>query len=394
MAERARHDLAIVGGRVLDPAGSVDRLGTVAIADGRIAALDWSGRTVAARDTIQADGLLVVPGLIDLHAHVYAGVSHYGVDADESCLMRGVTTAVDAGSAGAQTFPGLRRLVIDTAATRVLAYLNVAVEGMISVRVGELEDIRWASPSDAAARAREHADVIVGIKVRLGYQMVGGDAEPALRQAREAADLLDAPLMVHVIDMPMPITRLLPLMGEGDVVTHCYHGHQGGILDEHGRVFPAVFDAVRRGVIFDVGHGIGSFDFDVARTALAQGLAPTTISSDVHAHNVHGPVYDQPTTLSKLLHLGMSVHDVVAATTAAPAAAIRAADRLGSLQVGREADITLLEVESGSWRLTDGAHRGVDADRLIVPRWSIRAGRAYRLGSPVPDQLRAEPPAG
>jgi dihydroorotase len=223
--------------------------------------------------------------------------------------------------------------------------------------------------------------------VRLGYQMVGGDAEPALRQAREAADLLDVPLMVHVIDMPMPITRLLPMMGEGDVVTHCYHGHQGGILDERGRVFPAVFDAARRGVVFDIGHGIGSFDFDIAREALAQGLPPTTISSDIHAHNIAGPAFDQPTTLSKLLHLGMPVEDVVAASTSAPAAAIRAGDRLGSLQVGGEADVTVLEVKSGSWRLTDGAHKSVIADRLVVPRWTVRAGRAYQLDSPVDDQL-------
>ena len=389
MAEDARHDLAIVGGRVLDPARSVDRVGTVAIADGRIAELDRSGGPVAAHDVIEADGLVVVPGLIDLHTHLYVGVSHYGVEADDYCLRRGVTTAVDAGSAGAQTFPGLRRLAVATAATRVLAFLNVAVEGMISVRVGELEDIRWASPSEAAARAREHADVIVGIKVRLGYQMVGGDAEPALRRAREAADILGAPLMVHVVDMPMPITRLLPLLGEGDVVTHCYHGHQGGIVDDRGRVLKAVFEAARRGVVFDVGHGAGSFDFAVARTALAQGLTPTTISSDIHAHNVDGPVFDQPTTLSKLLHLGMDLEDVVAATTTAPAAVLRASDRLGSLQVGREADVTVLEVRSGAWRLTDGAHRSVIVDRLIVPRWTIRAGRAHRLDSQVPDRLQA-----
>jgi dihydroorotase len=385
----ADHDLVITGGRVLDPAATIDRAATVAISDGRIAALAAPEEAPSAREVIDATGLLVVPGLIDLHTHVYTGVSHYGVRADDHCLMRGVTTAVDAGSAGAQTFPGFRELAIDTAATRVLAYLHVAVQGMVSVRVGELEDIRWASPSEAAARAREHADVIVGIKVRLGYQMVGCDAEPALRQAREAADLLDVPLMVHIIDMPMPITRLLPLMGEGDVITHCYHGHQGSILDERGRVVPAVIDAADRGVVFDVGHGIGSFEFDIAARALAQGFPPTTISSDIHAHNVDGPAFDQPTTLSKLLHAGMSLQDVVAASTSAPAAAVRHGDRLGSLGVGREADVTVLEVVGGAWRLTDGASRSVTAERLLVPRWTVRAGRAYRLASPVEDRLRA-----
>jgi dihydroorotase len=390
MADPVPHDLAIVGGRLIDPAASLDRAANHAIAGGRIAAVQDGDTRMPARQTIQADGLVVVPGLIDLHTHVYTGVSHYGVDADEYCLMRGVTTAVDAGSAGAQTFPGFRRLSIEPARTRVLAYLHVAVQGMISARVGELEDVRWASPSDAAARANEHADVIVGIKVRLGYQMVGLDAEPALRMAREAADLLDVPLMVHIIDMPMPVTRLLPLMGEGDVVTHCFHGHQGSILDDRGRVVPAVVDAVRRGVVLDVGHGIGSFDFDVARRALAQGLPPTTISSDIHAHNVDGPAFDQPTTLSKLLHLGMPLADVVAAATTAPAAAVRAADRLGSLQVGREADVTVLEVRSGAWRLTDGARKSVVAERLLVPRWTVRGGRVHELRSPVPDLVRVQ----
>ena len=152
-------------------------------------------------------GLLVTPGWVDLHTHLYAGVSHYGIDPDTYCLRRGVTTAVDAGSAGAQTFPGFRRYVIERSAYRVLAFLNIAVEGMISALVGELEDIRWASPEQAIARAREHPDLIVGIKVRLGYQMVGQDPAPALRLAREAADALGLPLMVHVIDM-RPADRL------------------------------------------------------------------------------------------------------------------------------------------------------------------------------------------
>jgi dihydroorotase len=385
----ARHDLAITGGRVLDPVGGLDQQATLTIADGRIAAVTEPHTNIAAAQTIDATGLLVVPGLIDLHTHVYPGVSHYGIDVDELCLGRGVTTAVDAGSAGAQTFPGLRRHVIDAAATRVRAYVHVSVAGMISARVGELEDLRWASPEDAAASAREHDDVVVGIKVRLGYQMVGRDAEPALQLARQAADLLGGPLMVHVIDMPMPITRLLPKMGEGDVITHCFHGSDGGVLDEDGRVFPQVHDAVRRGVILDIGHGIGSFDFDVASAALAQDLRPTTISSDVHAHNVEGPAYDLPTTMSKLLHLGIELEDVIRASTSSVARVLDAASTLGSLTPGREADVTLLEVRDGAWRLTDGAGKRRVSQRLIVPRWVVRAGVAQELDSPVPARIEA-----
>ncbi len=371
------YDLAIVGGRVIDPVRGLDGPGTVAVRAGRIVEAEEG---VSARRTIGASGLLVVPGLVDLHTHVYWGVSHYGIDADRHCLGRGVTTAVDAGSAGAQTFPGLRRYVIESAATRVLAYLHVAVEGMISPLVGELEDARWASAEQAVARAGEHADVVVGIKVRLGYQMVGHDPEPALRAAREAADRIGLPLMVHVIDLPRPLPWLLPFLGEGDVVTHCFHGQPGGtILDERGRVLREAFAARERGVLFDIGHGVGSFAYRVARGALEQGFPPTTISSDLHTYNVDGPVFDLPTTLSKLLHLGMPLGEVVAAATAAPAAALRRGDRLGSLAPGREADVTLLELVAEARTLPDAAGESVVAEELLVPRAVVRAGEPLEL---------------
>lgn len=369
-------ELVLAGGHVIDPANGIDEVADVAIDDGRIESV---GRPLEAGTLIGASGLVVVPGLVDLHTHVYRGVSHYGVDADRHCLARGVTTAVDAGSAGAQTFPGLNEYVIGPARTRILAFLHIAVEGMISALVGELEDVRWASPAEAVACAREHPGVIVGIKIRLGYQMVGTDPEPALRAARQAAHELELPLMVHVIDMPRPITWLLPSLYAGDIVTHCYHGNEGGILDARGHVFREVFEARDRGVLFDVGHGIGSFTWRVARAALAQGFPPTTISSDIHAHNLEGPVFDQPTTLSKLLHLGMPLADVVRATTSAAAAAVRQDDRLGSLSPGREADVTVLELVDGPSRMTDGAHESVVAEQRLVSRFVVRGGTPLEI---------------
>ena len=297
-------DLAITGGRVIDPATGANGEGAVRVDSGRIVAADGA----ESRRTIDATGLLVVPGLIDLHVHVYPGVSHYGVEPDPTCLLRGVTTAVDTGSAGAATFPAFRRYVIEQAQTRVLAYLHIAVQGMISSLVGELEDPRWASPALTVACANEHRDVVVGVKVRLGYQMVGQDPEAALVAARKASDRLELPLMVHVIDLPRPLPWLLPRLGEGDVVTHCFHGSEGGsILDGDGNVLPAAVAARERGVLFDIGHGVGSFSFRVAKAALEQGFPPDTISSDIHVYNVDGPVFDQTTTLSKLFHLGMDL---------------------------------------------------------------------------------------
>lgn len=368
-------DLAITGGRVIDPASGTDAPGVVAVDEGRIVAPD-----AASRRTIDATGLLVVPGLIDLHVHVYPGVSHYGVEPDATCLLRGVTTAVDTGSAGAATFPGFRRYVIEQARTRVLAYLHIAVQGMISSLVGELEDPRWASPALTVACANEHRDVVVGVKVRLGYQMVGQDPEPALVAARKAADRLELPLMVHVIDLPRPIAWLLPRLGEGDVVTHCFHGSDGGsLLDEGGRVAAEAVAARERGVLFDIGHGVGSFSFRVAKAALAQAFLPDTISSDIHVYNIDGPVYDQTTTLSKLLRLGMDLPAVIAATTIAPARAVRRDDTLGSLAVGREADITILELARGERDLVDAHGEQEIATEWLVPRWVVRGGDVIKV---------------
>jgi dihydroorotase len=373
-------DLAIEGGRVVDPGRGLDDRLDVGITGGRITALGVLG---PAGETIDASGLVLVPGLVDLHTHLYHGVSHYGIDPDANCLRRGVTTAVDAGSAGAQTFPGFRRYVIDHAQTRILAFLHVAVQGMITPLVGELEDLRWASPAQAIGRAREHPDVIVGVKVRLGYQMVGDDPGPALSLARQASSELGLPLMVHIIDMRRPIGWLLTRLGEGDIVTHCFHANEGGILDPDGRLYPEVARARERGIVFDVGHGAGSFAYRVARAALEQGFPPDTVSSDLHAHNVAGPVFDQATTLSKLLHCGMSLAAVIRSTTAAPAAAIRrGGSGLGALALGGEADVTGFELRTGEWALPDGAGATEVVRTLMVPRLVVRAGQAHWLSSP------------
>lgn len=363
--------LTLVGGRVLDPARGFDAAATVTTA-GRLIA---DTGAVVGGHRIDVAGLLVTPGLVDLHTHIYPGVSHYGVEPDERCLGRGVTTAVDAGSAGAQTFPGLRRYVIERSQTRILAFLNIAVEGMITSLVGELEDIRWASPEQAVARARENPDLIVGIKVRLGYQMVGDDPAPAFRLARQAADELGLPLMVHVIDMRPGLAWLLPQLRRGDVVTHCFHGNEGGILDSGGRVIPSAVSARERGVLFDIGHGIGSFAYRVARPAIEQGFPPDTVSSDLHAHNADGPVFDLATTLSKLLHVGMALDQVILAATATPARAVGMANGAGTLAPGADADLSVLELRSGQWTLPDAAGESEVVERLLVPRMVVRAGR-------------------
>ena len=374
--------LDLAGGRVFDPAGGLDSAATISIDGSLISGVHELAAGGPERQVLDVTGLLVTPGLVDLHTHLYPGVSHYGIEPDEHCLGRGVTTAVDAGSSGAQTFPGLRRYVIERCRTRILAFLNIAVEGMISSLVGELEDIRWASPPQAVTRARENQDLVIGIKVRLGYQMVGNEPEPALRLARQAADDLGLPLMVHVIDMRPGLAWLLPRLRRGDIVTHCFHGNEGGILRPDGRVLPEAVRARERGVLFDVGHGVGSFAYRVARTAIAQGFAPDTISSDLHAHNAAGPVFDLATTLSKLLHTGLGLDEVIRATTATPASAIGAAATVGAIAVGREADLSVFELRAGAWALPDAAGETEVVERLLVPRMVVRAGQVHEIQPP------------
>jgi dihydroorotase len=386
--------LAVVGGRVLDPGQGLDLKTGVWVDEGIISRVGSGATETMARDYAQAPsavtwaqarrevdatGLIVTPGAVDLHTHLYPGVSHYGIEPDSHCLGRGVTTAVDAGSSGAQTFPGLRRYVIEQSQTRIMAFLNIAVQGMITNLVGELEDLRWASGAQAISRAREHPDLIVGIKVRLGYQMTGNDPAPALRLAIDAADTLGLPLMVHVIDMRPGLSWLLPQLRRGDIVTHCFHGNEGGILDDRGRLAPGVMRARERGVMFDIGHGAGSFSYRVARAAIRQGFAPDTISSDLHAHNVGGPAYDQATTLSKLLHVGMELADVIRATTSTPARAIERQHSIGALTPGREADLSIFELRTGRWALPDAAGATEVVERLLVPRMAILAGNVRDL---------------
>jgi dihydroorotase len=379
------HDLVIHGGRVVDPSQGLDAELDVAIDGTHVVAV---GRDLAAGGTralVEAAGQIVTPGLVDLHTHVFWGVAPLGVEADPHCLSRGVTTAIDAGSAGASTFGGFRRYVIDVSATRILAMLNISTIGMArddraDEPIGELEEIRWANVDRAVQVARAHADLIVGIKVRLGEGQVGRDAErcrEALRRSRQAAEAVGKPVMVHIGRTPVPLDEILASLGRGDVVTHVFHGNEEGVLDERGRVRQSVRDAAERGVGFDVGHGAGSFSYDVARRALDQGFEPATISSDIHTWSVAGPAFDLATTATKLLHLGLPLDKVVHKITAAPAAAVGMAGRIGTLAPGAEADVTVLTLANGEFHLPDTKGRVEVVGRRLEPVLVVRGGRIH-----------------
>jgi dihydroorotase len=356
----ATYDLLVHGGTVIDPAQGIHKRGDVAIAGGKIAAIADSIPTSSAAKTINAAGKLVTPGLVDAHVHVFEGVSHFGINPDHTCLAHGATTVVDAGSAGGDTFDGFRKYVIEASATRILAHVNISSMGMIAMNPGELDDIKWASVPKALAAIERHKDVVLGVKVRLTRNAIVGEAAglKPLFLAREAADAAGLPIMVHPQDSwAESLDQVLEVMRAGDVMTHMYHGERHGILDENGKIRKSVLAARERGVIFDLGHGAGSFSWDVCETALAQEFAPTMISSDLHHYNVNGPVFNLTTTVSKFLMLGMSLDDALAKATAVPAKVVGLDGTIGTLAPGADADVIVLEEQEGAFDFIDS--RGV-----------------------------------
>lgn len=366
--------MLIRGGTIIDPSQGLHARRDLRLASTGILSIADTLGAEPEEETIDARDLLVVPGLIDLHVHVFWGASHYGVDADENCLPAGTTTVADAGSAGALTFPAFRRYVIDVAHTRILPFLNISATGMLSPDVGELEDLRFIDRAAALRTIEAHRNLIQGVKVRLSRELVGTNARPALSTAREVSEAAGLPIMVHIGDTPLSLAEILDELRAGDVVTHCFHGRGEGILDGKDRVRDVVRRAAARGVHFDVGHGRGSFTFAVASRALAQGFRPATISTDLHVYNRSGPVVDLATTMSKFLHLGLSLDEVVEMTTSAPASVLRASAPLGTLRAGSAADVTLLQRQEGRFELTDSAGERVIASARLVPVGVIRDG--------------------
>jgi dihydroorotase len=371
------YDLGILGGTLLDPAQRIYRRSDVAIASGRVAAVQPTIEPRLCQTVVDATGRLVTPGLIDAHVHVFEGVSHYGVNADATCLARGATTVVDAGSAGADTFDGFRRYVIEASATRILAHVNISTMGMLSRNIGELEDIRWADVPKALETIERHRDVVLGVKVRLTkHELVGRDAGlRPLHLAREAADAAGVALMVHPQEAwASSLDEVLGVLRAGDILTHTYHGLEHGILDDDGRVRAAARTARDRGVAFVVGHGEGSFDWDVCERALRQDFPPATISSDLHKYNVGGPVYDLVTTVSKFLLLGVPLEDAIRMVTADPARLIGCSDDLGTLKVGAVGDAVVLEVQDGRFEFADSGGAVRHGSQRLVPTGVVKAG--------------------
>ncbi len=375
------YELVIKNGTVVDPAQGIHARKDVAFANGRVSAISDNIPTSEAREVLDAERCFVAPGLIDLHVHVFYGVSHFGIEPDSTCLARGATTVVDAGSAGADTFPGFRKYVIDVSDTRILAQLNISSQGMLTQEIGELENPDYADVGKACRMIEQHRDIILGVKVRLTRETIVGERAKMqpLYRAREAADAAGLPLMVHPQDAWCEsIDDILALMGKGDILTHCFHDMECGILDEDGNIRDSVHAAIERGVIFDVGHGAGSFSWDVVQKAMAQGVEPTTISSDLHIYNVQGPVYDLVNVVNKFLYLGMSLDHALAKVTSIPAETILMPGQVGTLAVDAWGDAVIFEIREGEFQLIDAHDQVRVGKQILEPVVVIKGGQVYR----------------
>lgn len=370
------YDILIRGGEVIDPSQNLRGVRDVAIKDGVIAAVQDSPADADAHRTIDARGLFVVPGLIDLHVHVYPGYGPFGIEPDPLCPAGGVTTLLDAGSAGSYAFEAFRRDVIDRAATQILALVNLSCIGLVAAHFGELRDRRYADPQGVVETIRRHGDVALGVKIRAGRHIIGEgeDGWANFREAVQAARESETWLMVHIGESPMPIPHMLEFLQPGDCITHCFKGGSERILDPAGRLFDAVREAARRGVIFDVGHGFGSFQWEVVEAAIEQGFEPSTISTDLHAKNLHGPVYDMPTTMSKFLMLGVPLERVIEMSTTRPAKVLGREEQLGTLRIGTPADVAVLEQQTGRFVLTDSYGGTRTGRELLIAACTIRGG--------------------
>ncbi|HLZ09797.1 MAG TPA: amidohydrolase/deacetylase family metallohydrolase, partial [Chloroflexota bacterium] len=318
---------------------------------GRIAAIGNIPESHATR-VIDVSDRFIIPGLVDLHVHAFWGSTFWGIDVDPVAARTGVTTSVDAGSAGAYNWRGFRHFHVERARSRLLAYLNISSIG-VTHQTYEHANLIYDDIGLAVETAAKNRDVIVGIKVRLDHNTTGHNGTVPMDRSRLAADALGLPIMVHIGSSPPPLHDIISRMKPGDVLTHCFTGNTNKIVEPDETIRDDVKRAWDRGLILDVGHGAGSFSYPVAEAMLRQDLLPDCISTDIHVMSIKGPMFDMPTTLSKFLNLGMSLSEVVERATINPAKAIGRADELGSLAVGRAADVAVLELVEGNHEFKD-----------------------------------------
>jgi dihydroorotase len=376
LAAQPVYDLLLKGGHVIDAKNNLSGVRDVAIAGKKIARVAPNIAASEAKRVVNAEGLYVTPGLVDIHVHVYAGTGLKGVYTgdlsvypDGFSFRSGVTTMVDAGTAGWRGFPDFRQRVIDRAKTRVFALLNIVGGGM---GPGSENDPADMDAEATAKMAKAHPDVVVGFK----SAHYSGQGWHSVENAVKAGNMTKLPVMVDFgyIDKERNINALfLDKLRPGDIYTHCYSGHREELLD-NGKLNPAMEAGRKRGIIFDVGHGGGSFYWNIAVPATRQGFWPDSISTDLHTGSMNAGMKDLPNVMSKILNLGASLEDIVRMSTWSPARQIGRPE-LGHLSEGAPADVTILRLEKGRFGFIDAAGAAMSGDKRLVCELTIREGQ-------------------
>jgi dihydroorotase len=374
------YDLLLKGGNVIDPSQDLRGALDVAVEDGKIARVAANIPVAEARRVVDVPGKTVTPGLIDLHTHVFDGVAANGVHPDIAGVHAGVTTVVDAGSSGCATFGAFPRHILPKCETEVIPLLHICQTGLATN-----PDIIAESSIDLESTlrvAREHRGLIKGIKARMVSPALEIFGMEMPRLAKRAARESGVPLMVHIGDTtkrydPNVIRELLPLLEPGDIVTHLFTANPGGVLDTNGKLVPEAKELAARGVWLDTAHGRMNFGFNVGRRVLDQGLTPHCISTDLTIPGRANTVHSMVEIMARFLGMGFTVEQVIAMSTVNPARAIGEANRLGSLAVGRQADISVLEVRDGRWVVYDTLRDSMKIDKTVVPVLTVKRGRVF-----------------
>jgi dihydroorotase len=374
------YDLLLKGGTVIDPAQDLRGALDVAVEDGKIARVAANIPKGEARRVIDVPGKTVTPGLIDLHTHVFDGVAANGVHPDIAGVHAGVTTVVDAGSSGCATFSAFPRHILPRCETEVIPLLHICQTGLATN-----PDIIAESSIDLESTlrvAREHRGLIKGIKARMVSPALEIFGMEMPRLAKRAARESGVPLMVHIGDTtkrydPNVIRELLPLLEPGDIVTHLFTANPGGVLDPNGKLVPEAKELAARGVWLDTAHGRMNFGFNVGRRVLDQGVTPHCISTDLTIPGRANTVHSMVEIMARFLGMGFTLEQVIAMSTVNPARAIGEANRLGSLAVGRQADISVLEVREGRWVVYDTLRDSMKIDKTVIPVLTVKRGQLF-----------------
>jgi dihydroorotase len=370
-----KFDLLIEGGTVVDPGQNLNGAMDVAVHQGKILEISKTIARERAIKIVSARDRIVTPGFIDIHAHCYDGVG-IGMNADHSCLSRGVTTAVDAGSAGYVAFPNFRKYVINSSSTRIAALVHINAIGNMMYE-GALANLSWANPQLAAKTAIDNRPVAVGIKIQLSKAITGANDLEGLKRALEAAQIARLPLMVHIEDSYSPLPDILKPLRKGDIFTHCYNNRTHGILDANGKIIPEALEARARGVIFDPAQGQTHLSFDVAEKCMQQNFLPDTISTDLTSVTVERRVFDLPTMVSKFMAIGIPLEKAVAMVTANPARLFDYGVEIGTLRPGSEADISIFELREGKFDFEDSDGVKRTGRQSLLSKTVVRRGQVF-----------------